>query len=186
MKKCFLLFSAILLCGCNLTNTKIECSYVTTSSNGGTSYFYYGVSRSNVYEFKSQDGKLIYSNNGNSNLNVYQDYFDVHPVEYTCVGIIGYVIIENRVFLDLNNNTIETKTQIKEYKTTSSSPYADRQLDHAKALKCTKSYKYLINPSNETATTGYGGVILNSRSSGLTRNFYTKYGEDTVIYYIKK
>ena len=41
------------------------------------------------------------------------------------------------------------KTQIKEYKTTSSSPYTDRQLDHAKALKCTKSYKYLEDSVSE-------------------------------------
>ncbi|MCI5746088.1 MAG: hypothetical protein MR270_07415, partial [Erysipelotrichaceae bacterium] len=125
------------LCGCSNSGTTaqkkgtVDC-YSIFVRNGGSSVFSgtYSTYYSQVHEYKDSNGNSIYANcnichqvyneitdtyDTVESIFVYSDRYTVDYTEYSYVGFIGWLTVENNYYLDLDKRIIDSETKWSEY-----------------------------------------------------------------------
>ena len=162
----------------------IDC-YSIRVTNGGSTVFTgnYYAGYATVYEFKSADGKTIYTGQGvsDSSINVYADRYTNTYVTYTFSRFVGYLTVENNYYLNLDSRTIDSEVKWSEYKYESNPSTAYPDANNKEAYSCAKKGYY--------ENIGYGSgsnLRLDLTESSLERHTYTKLGDDSIITYVTK
>lgn len=208
MRKLILLsLTAICLAGCSSngvnngaaggTSGKIDCYSISVTEGGQTVFTgTYSAGYSAVYEYKSADGKKIYTSNhfryydystsrqNDSIIRAYPDKYTSEFKEYSFSKFVGFLTRENNYYLDLGARTIDAKTKWSEYKyTTDPTTVSEGTSNNKEAFNCAKS-NYYQNLSDY----GYQYITLrlDLTESTLERHTYTMLGEDSVITYTAK
>lgn len=198
-----LLVSAIGLIGCSKnsaaggTNGKVDC-YSIRVTEGSSIVFNetYNLGYSEVHEYKSADGKKIYT----SNRFLYIDHIDDYPkdsvirafpdkytndyTEYSYSRFVGFLTVENNFYLDLGARTIDSEIKWSEYKYASVPAFPDGISNNKEAYSCAKSNYYLFD--NISSNTQYVSLRLELTESSLERHTYTMLGQDSIITYKAK
>lgn len=211
MRKVILLsLATICLAGCSSngvnngaaggTSGKIDCYSIRVTEGGSTVFTgTYSVGYSTVYEYKSADGKKIYTsshfryydyNYDYNTLNdciirAYPDKYTSEFEEYSFSKFIGFLLRENNYYLDLGARTIDEETKWSEYKyTTDPTTVSEGTSNNKEAFNCAKS-NYYQNLSNYYDSQ-YITLRLDLTDSTLERHTYTMLGEDSIITYTAK
>lgn len=177
----------------------IDCQSIDVSKSSGKSLsFNYYIDYSMVYEYKNDDGKLLYFSNrytkkmfdSESNKNIDVDYsikvyisryksdFDY----YRFNRFVGYLTYERNYLLDLDLNIIDSETKYSEY-LFESNPLVDLEANNPEAYEKAKTgyYTYAFNYDVD-----YGWIYLDMAESSMSRHSYTKLGDDCVVTYKPK
>ena len=200
-----LLMLSCVLCGCSNGGTTAQTKgtvdgYSIRVTNGGSSIFSgtYNASYSRVYEYKNSIGDSIYTNyrivcynydTGVPNDAViysYKDRYTNEYVEYSYVGFIGWLTVENNYYLNLDDRIIDSETKWSEY-LYSSNPSEDKA-DNKKAYQCAQKNYYQVSTKgyNDANGKSFYPLKMDITEKTLERHSYTKLGEDCVITYTAK
>ncbi len=184
-------FGLLVLCGCDLSkNTSgiIDCYSInvdyTDSSNDDN--YNYNVSYSSVYEYKDEDGHLLYSGGYYTNgIKVYNTRYDAKSVAYKYTGFIGFLTYENNYYLNLNKMIIDEEIKYSEYlyeaEPENTKSYQENP-NNKLAFQCAKKGYYKVDSySNNT-----GIIYLDMSESSLSRHTYVKLGSDVTVTYTPK
>lgn len=186
-----LLIATISLVGCSKNDHSggkgvIDC-YSIRVTNGGNTVFQqsYSVSYSAVYEYKTVEGKTVYTGLGEADfIYVYANRYTNTSVVYSYSRFVGYLTVENNYYLNLDSRTIDSEIKWSEYKYESnpSTDYPDGNTPNNKeAFSCAKKGYYQNKGyySNDP-------IRLDLDQSSLERHTYTKLGDDSIITYVAK
>ena len=184
--------------GAGGTRGKVDCYSIRVTEGGSTVFnATYSASFSTVYEYKSADGKKLYTSthlifyNYNDStakdktIRAYSNKYTNDYTEYTFSKFVGFLTKENNYYLDLGAKTIDSEIKWSEYKYASDpTTIADGPSDNKEAYRCAKSnfYTDLTGGSYEA----YATLRLDLVESSLKRHTYTLLGEDSSISYTAK
>ena len=196
----------LILCSCvKVDHTKgvIDC-YSISVTEGGSNVFSgtYRESSVEVHEYKSEKGDSIYTNwKWNKNyydgtpqsypIRVYADRYTSEYTEYSYVGFVGWLSVEQCYYFDIDNNTIDAVTKYTEYRN-STNPSQDREADNKQAFRCAKknyyleesaSFAYDLNRDPDTGWSYYYSLKEDIVEKGLEKHTYRKLGEDSIVEY---
>lgn len=178
----------------------IDCQSIDVSTSSGKSLsFRYGIDYSMVYEYKSDDGKLLYFSNRytksvfDSESNKYIDVdhsIKVYPSRYKSDfdyyrfnRFVGYLTYERNYLLDLDLNIIDSEAKYSEY-LFENNPNETLEANNPEAYEKAKTGYYTYTYG------GYGGeyayIYLDMAESSMSRHSYIKLGDDCVITYKPK
>lgn len=175
----------------------IDCHSIQVSSSSGKALeFSYYNSRSEVYEYKNDDGKLLYFSNryikqtldSESNKYINVDYsIKVYPSRYKSDfdyyrfnRFVGYLAYERNYLLDLDLNIIDCETKYSEY-LFENNPNETLEANNPEAYEKAKTGYYTYTNGYE-----YAYIYLDMAESSMSRHSYIKLGDDCVITYKPK
>ena len=189
MKKGCLLFLALLtLASCSGSGTSgkntgvIECQNLNIYGNNT---YNYSEEIMRVCEFKSANNDKIYTSyaEAGSVINLYQDRYSVDYVSYNYSGFIGFITMEQHIYLDLDKRIVDLQTNYVECKyqnleeKSGGDPY-----DNPKAYQCAKSGYYIIYFNFNAPTV----VRKSLEDTSLERHTYIQIGDSSVVAYTPK
>ena len=193
IKLIYLPLLAICLVGCSNNDHSggkgvIDC-YSIRVTNGGSTVFSetYYAGYATVYEYKSAEGKTIYTGLGNADTSVYvyADRYTNTAVTYNYSRFVGYLTVENNYYLNLDSRTIDEEIKWSEYKYESNptTNYPDGTTPNNKeAYSCAKKGYYNAAGGLYSTT----NIRLDMNESSLERHTYIKLGDDSIITYVAK
>ena len=198
-----LLIATLGLVGCSKnsaaggTSGKVDCYSIRVTEGGSTVFnetYYAGYSV--VYEYKSADGKKIYTSNHfqytdyndytakESVIRAYPDKYTNDFTEYSYSRFVGFLTRENNYYLDLGARTIDSEIKWSEYKYASDpTTVPEGTSNNKEAFSCAKTNYY-----QEVSSSGsqYVTLRLDLTESSLERHTYTMLGQDSIITYRAK
>ena len=192
---------SVLSCSCDKkiqTTGIVDCDKVSVSS-GGSSVFSksYSASYSKVYEYKSENGDSIFTDNHIIAYD-YQAEIDVpiylynnrykksDYVKYSYVGFIGWLVEEHNYYLHLDEMIIDSEIKWVEYLYDKNPD--EKPADNKKAYECARKGYYHVNGSiyYNPEKNNYYPLSGDLTDKSLERHSYTKLGDDSVITYTAK
>lgn len=198
-----LLIATLGLVGCSNnsaaggTSGKVDCYSIRVTEGGSTVYSgNYSAGYSQVYEYKSQSGAVIYTSaryvyydyNTSQQIDgvvrAYPDRYTSEYTDYSFSRFVGFLTRENNYYLDLGARTIDAETKWSEYKyATNPTQLPDGTTANNKdAFNCAKKNYYQDLSSGGQYVT----LRLDLTESALERHTYTMLGQDSVITYTAK
>ena len=201
MKKSLLLLmiAATGLVGCTPSG-KIDCSAIVIMGNNGEIFDEESeTSYSEVYEYKSDEGKKIYTSSryitwdGSSSegiylsIRTYKNGYSGDFTEYTYSRFVGYLTMEYNFYLDLNKRMIDIETKWTEYKElTNPENDLEKVANNKEAYQCAKKNYYQDDSFGSTDSSSYRAIYLDTADSSLERHVYASVGQEFAIVYTMK
>ena len=203
MKKSLLLIlPAIALTSCNPAGNKgiVDCK--TINVNGVMSESY-KKTHSLVYQYKSLDGKSFYTNYSLRNNTYYKEIIRTYANEHTSdykdyyfVGLVGYLTMEYKYYLHLDNGTVDSVVSWSKYKYDKDpdSAVISSNIDNKEAYRgAKKGYHYLGSlyaPYSSYYSTNQNKVeytlVLESLDLSLERHTYIRTNNQSVITFTER
>lgn len=185
-RKTVLLLPALLLASCSKNNTKglVECSFISIDSQQNYEVFYYTIMP--VFEYQSDDGKTICldrqltksENDGrhittlNVPVKVYQSEKSKDYVEYRFIQFVGYLLEEQRYFIDFDRNRLDFLHEYFEFTLTEQNSHLEG--DTKEAYQKAKIAYY---------TNCEGTIYVDKDDKSLTKHNYIDIEDDWIIEY---
>ena len=180
------------------TSGKVDCYSIRVTEGESTIFNEtYDAGYSSVYEYKSADGKKLYSASHiywrdyntsakkDAVIRAYPDRYTNDYTEYSFSRFVGFLTRENNYYLDLGARTIDSETKWSEYKYASDpTTVSEGASNNKEAYNCAKSNYY--QDLGYLSDQEYVTLRLDLTDSSLERHTYTMLGQDSVITYRAK
>lgn len=176
------------------TNRIIDCYTIDVRNGTSTIYKRYSLSYSKVYEYKSSNGDCIYTDERRMSdgkdvvIFAYDNKYKSDYTEYSYVGFVGWLTMENNYYLDLDNNIIDSETKWSEY-LYDKNPSDEEIANNKKAYECaSKNYYYDFSyyVVNKVDDKYYCNLQTDMIENSLEIHKYIKLGDNSIIEYKKK
>lgn len=176
------------------TNRIIDCYTIDVRNGTSTISKKYYLSYSKVYEYKSSKGDCIYTDEHSIRdgkdvvILAYDNKYKSEYIEYSYVGFVGWLTLEDNYYLDLDNSIIDSERKWSEY-LYDKNPSDEEIANNKKAYECaSKNYYYGFGyyAINKIDDNYYCNLQTDMLENSIEKHKYIKLGDNSTIEYKEK